>query len=72
MTSKKASAKEFQGYQDHTVPSVCGNCAHRNFKIKRRETLYKIHETETCNQCGIGGFAVKKTGSCNLFEMKAD
>ena len=77
--SKQSEAKTAQGY---TVKSnTCAGCA--NFSSERvlpawmvkdgftdRYTL-EIHGIEKNFLCIVGGFAVKKTASCSVFNPKA-
>jgi hypothetical protein len=69
--SKVQDTKNAQGYTDK--PRSCGNCA--NFKCDHveRKSMYGVGSwmQEVSMRCGIGGFAVKKMGCCDLFK-KAD
>lgn len=74
--SKQSEAKAAQGYSE--LPSNCGNCQHRTFKMAppawmvksgdRRATV-KEYFNESQSRCGLGGFAVKKTASCGQHEF---
>ena len=64
--SKQSEAKEKQGYVAKLIPSTCQNCANmisNEVRIEWHPTATKIAEF----RCRIGGFAVKKMGSCNEF-----
>ena len=68
--SKQSKAKEFQMYIDKCIPMVCGNCtSFTSDKVQTCEpTTWKPEGwwSEKNMRCSIGGFAVKKTGTCNL------
>lgn len=70
--TKTELAKQKQEYTPKFIPGTCGNCAHRVYEmnfpawmkkpgIQHWDEKYKV---ETNQRCGIGGFAVKKLGSC--------
>jgi len=64
-----AKAKEVQGYDPKPEPAVCSKCKH--FTSERTERIgwdSRTYVDEKKLRCGIGGFAIKKMGSCNLFE----
>jgi len=61
--SKQSEAKERQEYVDR--PCACSNCRHFTSKIANHSDGWGhkwIRETEI--RCGLGGFKVKKMGSC--------
>lgn len=58
--SKQSEAKKQQGYR--TKPDTCANCAHYTSKIEVNS--YWEVESER-RRCGLGGFAVNKTATCN-------
>jgi hypothetical protein len=63
--SKQSEAKAKQGYT--TDMMICGNCVH--FKsVQEPMQGYPQFTVERNKRCGIGGFAVKKTATCNEFE----
>lgn len=70
MASKQQIAKEFQGYVAKPVPHTCVNCKHYTSEITVVEHRWGSYENETDIRCGIGGFAIKKTATCKLFEGK--
>ena len=81
--SKQSEAKAAQGYT--TEKRNCGNCAHLVFDMSppkwmltRRtqgiahytpEFLYR-NEQECGHRCEIGGFAIKKTATCQHWQAK--
>jgi hypothetical protein len=76
--SKQSEAKEKQGYVEKFVPTVCSNCAHYTFdRVQTQEgTTWRPEGwfADKNLRCGIGGFAVKKTGSCaeHIFATGSD
>lgn len=83
--SKQSEARAAQQYVASPVLPTCGNCA--NFCSDKKlpawmerdkksydGTPYTVeaHGVETNLRCGIGGFAVKKMGSCTQFKAKGD
>lgn len=82
--SKQSEAKEKQGYVAK-APKTCGNCANftcdlelpawmARLKVDPLGRPYSIEEYghETNKRCGLGGFAVKKSGTCNEFSGKSE
>lgn len=64
--SKKATSKENQEYNPKPIFAMCSNCKHFiSDKIKSTRWSY-IEEKNI--RCSIGGFAVKKQGTCKLHE----
>ena len=63
--SKQSEAKEQQGYVAKPVVRRCGVCVHFKFDVKKGDygPIYSKL------RCGIGGFAVKKNGICDLFKI---
>jgi hypothetical protein len=83
--SKQSEAKERQQYTPKLIPGVCGNCAQMTCKkrlpawMERDKKSWdgkpftvEEHGVVKDMRCGIGGFAVKKTGSCSEHCFKAD
>lgn len=65
--SKQSEAKIKQGYIGKPTPRTCMHCKHfRSEKIKM-ETPWGEYTKETLMRCGVGGFAVKKMGTCNVW-----
>ena len=64
--TKQSKAKADQGYVPKAVPQVCGNCA--NFASDMiKPYLGNSFVKETNMRCVLGGFAVKKMGTCDLY-----
>lgn len=69
--SKQSEAKEAQGYNPKPIPRICANCAHyRSESAKKYVGTAWESEFESNKRCGTGGFAVKKTATCNIFQPK--
>jgi hypothetical protein len=70
MSKKHKAAIEAQQYTSKFQAGVCGNCAHRVVKMQlplwMRGQPHYTPETHGAEQstCGIGGFQVRKLGSC--------
>ena len=72
--SKQSDAKERQMYTPKFVPMTCSNCAHV-VPVMGQRLVYvnpyrsiegtRMADVEVGQRCGLGGFAVKKMGSCN-------
>lgn len=65
--SKQSEAKEKQGYDPKPIQPTCMNCKH--YSSEKVSESYGWHkewtrEVEKKKRCTLGGFAVKKTGSC--------
>lgn len=78
MSKKHEAAIERQQYTPKLIAGTCGNCAHRVVKLvlpawMRGKPHYapETHGQEQ-NSCGIGGFPVKKLGSCAEHAFAAD
>lgn len=69
--SKQSEAKEKQNYR--SKPDTCGNCAH--FTSTRETKLSPWDGTEWIEEknlrCGLGGFKVGKSGTCDEHQRKA-
>ena len=71
--SKQSEAKMKQGYVAKAVPRICSTCKQFTFdhvqmappSIYRKEGWW----VDKNLRCSIGGFAVKKTGTCDLYEQ---
>ena len=64
--SKQSEAKERQGYVPKALPRTCCNCAHFKMDTETKTTQWGQSWTVDTNlRCAIGGFAVKKMGTCN-------
>ncbi len=71
MSKKHAAAIERQRYTPKLIAGVCGNCAHMRFDMElpfwMQQSVHKCgdeHKQEKNHRCAIGGFPVKKLGSC--------
>ena len=73
--SKQSEAKQAQGYEQKPVIPVCMNCKNHEekatgiYSLVRKQCFFEWSE-EKEDRCGIGGFAVKKMGTCKLYERK--
>lgn len=65
--SKQQDRKKFQQYNPKPVNKSCSNCEH--FKSEF-ETVGYGYQKEINIHCGLGGFAVKKTGVCFFHNFK--
>ena len=67
--SKQLEAKQAQGYEQKPVIHVCKNSKHFTSKFTNAYDIWNsIYQIEKEMRCGIGGFAVKKMGTCNLYK----
>lgn len=70
--SKQSEAKSSQKYDPKPTHAVCANCAH--YTSDKSSTIGwggQIFEGERCLRCVLGGFAVKKGGTCSMHEFKS-
>lgn len=75
--SKQSKAKEDQKYVPKAIPKTCGvcrNCAPVMGEVLRYKdplnyTMGGTHmvSEQVSQKCGIGGFAVKKMGTCSMW-----
>lgn len=86
--SKQSEAKEKQVYVAKVMPMTCGNCAHLKCDMELpkwmahenaashalgRPAKYGDNNKAQKNlRCGIGGFAVKKMGTCDEWGGKSE
>jgi hypothetical protein len=63
--SKQSVAKENQGYTK--TPKKCSDCKHFRFKAEATGR-YNTYTIKRELRCGIGGFKVNKTATCNIHE----
>lgn len=71
--SKQSDAKKQQGYVAKAIPKTCVNCSSFLFEtINHPPSPFNRNgwSEEKNFRCSIGGFAVKKMGSCNEFDPK--
>jgi len=66
--SKQQDAKTAQGYTPKAEPTTCGNCIHFRSELDAPEKYG--YQKEINIRCGLGGFAVKKLGTCNQWAKK--
>ena len=68
MSKKHEAAIEAQQYTPRFIAGICGNCAHRVADMALMQKQPGVWDVEKYgvenNRCGIGGFHVKKLGSC--------
>ena len=66
--SKQSEAKKVQNYTPKASPAYCSNCQHyaSEKEIKQSTWSGDKWEQEKNIRCGIGGFAIKKQGVCDL------
>lgn len=62
---KKSDSKRKQGYNDMPIPRTCGNCAEYESEFVDLSPPYQQYMKEKNKRCGLGGFEVKKTATCN-------
>ena len=78
MANKHDAAIERQQYTPKLIAGTCGNCTHRKavtvlpaWMRGNPEYTPETHGVES-NTCGIGGFPVKKLGSCCEHAFEAE
>lgn len=81
--SKQSEAKQSQGYR--TEQRNCGNCMHRSCEkvlppwmersnangVGSNITFFTVerHGLEQRQRCGLGGFAIRKTATCDRWVL---
>lgn len=70
MNNKKLKPKIKQEYEAKPVFPKCANCKHYKSEEKIEEGYYANWTKEVNMRCGLGGFAVKKYGTCKMHEKK--
>jgi len=65
--SKQSDAKAKQGYNPKPLARCCRTCGNL---VRKMHPIYKSYEMS--RPCGIGGFAVKAQGVCDLWEIKIE
>lgn len=68
--SPQRKAKAEQNFTREPVLHTCSNCAHILTVTRERQCTYKHVSVETSHKCGLGWFAVNKTGSCDRWKQK--
>ena len=79
--SKQSEAKEKQNYCAKPVPQTCANCKHLTQNFYHYDHEYRRAEGKNPDadkyarptysdsvRCGSGGFAVKKSATCDSME----
>lgn len=64
--SKQSEAKKNQNYR--TTPDTCSNCTQYQSDIVEKRTQFGSWKEEKGKRCSVGGFAVKKTATCDNHE----
>ncbi len=66
--SKQSEAKKVQNYTPKASQAYCSNCQH--YASDKEVKMNAWSKTEWIDEknirCGIGGFAIKKQGVCDL------
>jgi len=65
--SKQSEAKERQGYTPKAIPirQTCANCVNYKSDITEKAGIFGgVYRKESNRRCTLGGFAVKKSGTC--------
>ena len=70
--SKQSKAKQTQGYMPKAEPRTCVTCMHFQMDTIERESYGQTWKEDKNLRCAIGGFAVKKMGTCNLWTTKQE
>ena len=69
--SKQSEAKERQNYDPKPIHKICSNCsAFTSVVVDVKGWGNTVYAEEKNMRCGIGGFAVKKGGTCNEHKRK--
>lgn len=67
--SKQQKEKLEQGYKEKPVFPMCSNCISIHTEIRYPDPKYPNYIKEY-NSCSLGGFKVKKQGTCNKHDFK--
>jgi hypothetical protein len=69
--SKQSDAKALQNYIEKPVPKVCVNCFHYRSVVETGNggEWSRDWTIEKNRRCALGGFAVKRTATCDSFAM---
>lgn len=74
--NKQSEAKEKQGYISKAIPQTCGVCQHCKpvmgdvLRYKDNQSYLSgthIVSEQVSQKCAIGGFTVKKMGTCKMW-----
>ena len=61
--SKQSEAKKAQNYREDA--DTCANCANYESQLIEQTYISAVWTVEKGKRCAIGGFAVKKTATCD-------
>ena len=70
--SKQQKAKNEQGYIAKPIPKSCSRCEHFLMDTEKVKSYFVDFTKESNLRCAIGGFAVKKTATCDEFKRKEE
>ena len=70
--SKQSEAKANQRYKPYPLLTVCATCKHLTVVIVEGAGPFSTRTGKRNHLCGIGGFTVKKMGTCDLWDVKAE
>jgi hypothetical protein len=62
-------AKDAQGYNPKPVWPECRNCAYYTSEKIEKEYYGDRWDEEKKIRCALGGFAIKKTATCNKYKL---
>ena len=68
--SKQSEAKARQRYVEKPIQSVCSNCEHFRSNKEPFDGVFGEWTRESNLRCTLGGFAVKKTATCDCWRVK--
>ncbi len=63
--SKQSEAKKRQNYNPKPEYDICSNCDHYAGEMEFQKGAFGGWEKEINKSCKIGGFVVKKQGTCS-------
>lgn len=72
MASKTQIQKAQQGYVEKPLPAQCSTCDHYTSDHVKPRGMWSKWTVEKNKRCGLGGFAVRKTATCNLYMPKGE
>ena len=70
--SKQSEAKKKQDYVPSYEPNYCMHCKNFRSDIVQMKNDWVTWSEEKNVRCGIGGFAIKKKGTCMEFSRRFD
>ena len=68
--SKQSEAKLNQGYNENPIPRTCANCRNYSSELIMHKHAFGEYTQEKNKRCGLGGFVVKKTATCDKWEAQ--